>query len=171
MERLWRLKETRHKEQQASLTADGAIDAGDDGEGKSGSGSPGLLGGPEFERYIQFVEAVDDIVREAKEVIRPLVTEGRRNKAPASACYGPMKARGPLSGLQALVSFASLLSSLSGCTGEIATPGPPLPGCRRVRPVTHHRALRDPGQPAARARAASACIPRASPSRRPASGS
>ena len=73
MERLWRLKETRHREQQASLTAEGAIDAGDDGDGKSGSGSPGLLGGPEFERYIQFVEALDDIVREAKEIIRPLV--------------------------------------------------------------------------------------------------
>jgi hypothetical protein len=73
MERLWRLKETRHKEQQANLTGEAAVDAGDDGEGKSGSGSPGLLGGPEFERYIQFVEAVDDLVREAKEIIRPLV--------------------------------------------------------------------------------------------------
>jgi hypothetical protein len=72
MERLWRLKETRHKEQQASLTAEGAPDPGED-DGKSGSAGPGLLGGPEFERYIQFVEAIDDIVREAKEVIRPLV--------------------------------------------------------------------------------------------------
>jgi hypothetical protein len=39
-----------------------------------------------------------------------------------------MKARGPLSGLQAFVSCASLLSSLSGCTGEIAATGASPPG-------------------------------------------
>jgi hypothetical protein len=77
MERLWRLKETRHKEQQSSL-ADGM----EESDGRGSGSSPGLLEGPEFERYIQFVEAVDDIVREAKEIVRPLV---RQIPSPAEA--------------------------------------------------------------------------------------
>jgi hypothetical protein len=72
MERLWRLKETRHKELLASLAGE-AIEPSPDGERRAAPGNPNLLEGPEFERYIQFVEAIDDIVREAREVIRPLV--------------------------------------------------------------------------------------------------
>jgi hypothetical protein len=71
MERLWRLKETRRREQQSSLAAESSTQA-IERERRAGPNRR-LLQGPEFEKYIQFVEAVDDIVREAKEIVRPMV--------------------------------------------------------------------------------------------------
>ena len=63
------------------------------------SGNPGLLGDRSSRRYIQFVEAVDDVVREAKDVIRPMFATAPlpsvkprrgcrrgRNRAPDRAC-------------------------------------------------------------------------------------